>query len=77
MKTSAAIVAALLLCTSALAGEIDLSFNSDALRFIYIHELDGNDVSVDFGLLNNSDAGYVAHVSAYLTGLASDGTNRS
>ena len=75
MKFTAAGVAAVLLCTNAVAGELDLSFNSDAFRFIYVHELASNDLAWDAGLLNNSDKGFVLHGSLYLTGLASDGTN--
>ncbi len=75
MKISAAFAAAFLLCTNVVAGELDLSFNSDAFRFFYIHDLANNDLAWDAGLLNNSDKGYVVNVSLYLTGFASDGTN--
>jgi hypothetical protein len=75
MKLSAVFTAALLVCTNVLAGELDLSFNSDAFRFIYIHDLSSNDLSWDAGLLNNSDKGFVLNGSLYLTGLATDGEN--
>ena len=75
MKTSAALAAVFLLCTNAVADEIDLSFNSDAFRFFYIHELESNNLSWDGGVLNNSDEGFVINTSLYLTGFASDGTN--
>jgi hypothetical protein len=78
MKRSAAVVAAICLCTNVtngFAGEVDLSFNSDAFRFIYVHDLASNDLAWDGGFLSNSDNGYVAHTSLYLTGVASDGAS--
>jgi len=75
MKSSAAVVAACLVCMNALADEIDLSFNEDAFRAYYAHDLEANDLAWDAGLLNNSDKGFVAYGSLYLKGFASDGSN--
>ena len=75
MKTTAAFAAACLLCMNAMADEVDLSFNEDAFRAYYVHDLESNDLAWDAGLLNNSDKGYVAYGSLYLKGFASDGLN--
>jgi hypothetical protein len=75
MKTTAAMLAAFVLCMNASAGEMDLSFNSDAFRFIYGQEFENNNLAWDAGLLNNSDKGYIVNASLYLTGFASDGNN--
>ena len=75
MKITAAMLAAFLLCMNAFAGEFDLSFNSDAFRFIYGQDFEDNNLAWDAGLLNNSDKGYVINASLYLTGFASDGDN--
>ena len=75
MKITAALAAAFLLCMNASAGEIDLSFNSDAFRVIYAQDIETNNLAWDAGFLNNSDKGYVINASLYLTGFASDGSN--
>jgi len=75
MKNLAGLALALLLCNSAVAGEIDISFNSDAFRFFYIHDFASRDLQSDFGYLYNKDEGWVANASLYLTGFASDGEN--
>jgi hypothetical protein len=75
MKFPRSLMLALLLCSNAYAGEIDFSFNGDALRGLYIHDFKNNNLRSDFGLLYNQDNGWVANVSLYLAGLASDGAN--
>jgi len=75
MRFLAAGLVALLCCNAANAGEVDFSFNSDAFRFFYVHDFDANELQSDFGFLYNEDDEWVANVSLYLTGLASDGTN--
>jgi len=75
MKFPAGFVLGLLLCSAASADEIDLSFNSEAVRFGYVHALARNDLQADFGLLASNDEGWVATSSLYLTGFASDGAN--
>jgi hypothetical protein len=75
MKTSAAMAAVCLLCTSAMADELDLSFNDDAFRAYYVYDFESNDLAWDAGLVNNSDKGFVAYGSLLLTGFASDGLN--
>ena len=75
MKITAAVAAAFLLCMNASAGELDLSFNSDAFRVIYAQDIEHNDLAWDAGLINNSDKGYIINASLYLTGFASDGSN--
>jgi len=75
MKALTGISAFLLLCASAGAGEIDLSFNSDAVRVFYLYDFDRNDLSGDVGFVTNSDRGTVINASLFLKGLASDGNN--
>ena len=75
MKIFSGLAASVLLCNFASAGEIDLSFNSDAVRAFYVHDFVNNDLQSDFGILTDSDKGEVFNVSLYLTGLASDGVN--
>jgi hypothetical protein len=75
MKFTDAFAAALLFCTNALADDLDLSFNSDAFRASYVHDLASNDLAWDVGAVNNSDKGFVAYGSLYLRGMASDGRN--
>ena len=75
MKNLASLALAVLLCNSALADEVDFSFNSDAFRAFYIHDFKNHDLQSDFGLLYNSDEGSVANVSLYLSGFASDGSS--
>jgi hypothetical protein len=75
MKTLTSLVLVLLLSGSAIADEIDFSFNSDAFRFIYAHDFASNDLRSDFGLLTTDDEGWIATTSLYLTGAASEGNN--
>jgi hypothetical protein len=75
MKIATGLWASVLLCTVASAGELDLSFNSDAVRAFYIHDFANRDLQSDVGFLSNSDEGEVINVSLYLTGMASDGVN--
>jgi hypothetical protein len=64
-----------LLCAQAIAGEIDLSFNSDAVRIFYLHDFDNSDLSADVGFVNHSDKGTVINGSLFVRGFASDGNN--
>ncbi len=57
------------------AGEIDLSFNSDALRVLYLHDFDNSDLSADVGFVNDGDRGTVINGSLFIKGFASDGEN--
>lgn len=75
MRVLAGLCASVLLCASAVAGEIDLSFNSDAVRVFYIHDFLSNDLSGDIGFATNSDKGTVINATLFLKGLASDGSN--
>ncbi len=75
MRSLAGLMAAALLCGSASAGEIDLSFNGDALRATYIYDFASNNLSGDVGFLNNSDKGTVINASLFVRGFASDGDN--
>jgi hypothetical protein len=75
MKFSAGVMLGLLLCSAASANELDLSFNSDAVRFEYVHAFSQNDLQANFGLLSNSDDGWVATGSLYISGFASDGAS--
>ena len=76
MKKISGLCASLALCASpmsSMAGEIDLSFNSDAVRAFYMHDFAGRDLQGDLGFANNSDKGTVINGSIYVTGFASDG----
>jgi hypothetical protein len=73
MRSLVGVAAMVLLCTNAIADELDLSFNSDAFRFLYVHDFADNELQSDFGILNDSDKGFVVNASLYLTGFASDG----
>ena len=75
MRIPAGFLAAFLLCNFAAADELDLSFNSDAVRLAYVRDLTNPDLQADFGFLTESDKGEVIHASLYLTGMASDGAN--
>ncbi len=75
MKILSGLLAFLVLCNFSAAGEIDLSFNSDAVRAFYVHDFINNDLQADFGILTDSDKGEVFNVSLVLSGLASDGVN--
>lgn len=57
------------------AGEIDLSFNSDAVRVFYLHDFDNSDLSADVGFVNDGDKGTVINGSLFIKGFASDGEN--
>ncbi len=75
MRCVLALLAAGLLCVQAAADEIDLSFNSDALRIIYFHDLRESRLNIDGGWLDNGDNGDAVHVGVTLRGFASEGAN--
>ena len=75
MRFVFALLAAGLSCSQAVADEIDLSFNSDALRIIYFHDLKDSRLNIDGGWLDHGDNGSAAHVSLILRGFASEGAN--
>ncbi|MBT8422394.1 MAG: hypothetical protein KJP03_04685, partial [Gammaproteobacteria bacterium] len=75
MKVLSGLCALMVCCASVNAGELDLSFNSDAVRVFYVHDFVNSDLSGDLGLVTNSDRGNVVNVSVFLKGLASDGVN--
>jgi hypothetical protein len=75
MKFLAGLLAAVSLCAVANAGELDLSFNSDAVRVIYVHDFANPDLKGDLGFMTDSDKGEVINASIFLSGLASDGAN--
>jgi hypothetical protein len=75
MKSTVALAAAILLCTNAVADELDLSFNNDAFRIVYARDFASSELSWDAAVLNHSDNGYVVSGSIYLTGFASGGDN--
>ena len=75
MRILTGVCALVVCCANAVAGEIDLSFNSDAVRAIYVHDFVNSDLSGDIGFLTNSDKGEVINASIFLQGFASDGVN--
>lgn len=75
IRNLAGLCAMSVLFTPVIAGEIDLSFNSDAVRIFYLHDFDNNDLSGDLGFVNNSDKGTVINGSLFIRGYASDGDN--
>ena len=75
LRVLATLCATVLLCSAVSAGEIDLSFNSDAVRVFYIHDFSDRDLSADVGFTTNSDRGTVINASLFIRGYASDGDN--
>jgi len=75
MRVLTGVCALILCCANAVAGEIDLSFNSDAARVFYNHDFVNSDLTGDIGFTTNSDKGDVINVSLFLKGLATDGVN--
>lgn len=63
-------------CAQVFADEVDLSFNSDALRLQYIYEMKSTGLNLDGGWLHHSDNGDVLHAGAHLVDLASSGPDR-
>jgi hypothetical protein len=61
-------------CLPLMADEVDLGFNSDALRAIYLHEFRSNALELDGGWLHHSDNGNVLHVGLNLSDIASGGS---
>lgn len=62
-------------CGSAVADEADLSFNSDAVRLQYVHDLRSTTLSLDGGWLHHTDNGDAVHFGVHLADLASGGEN--
>ena len=75
MRFVLALLVAGLLCAQAAADEIDLSFNSDALRIIYLYDLRNTKLNLDGGWLYHSDNGNALHLGLTLSGFASEGAN--
>lgn len=75
MKLVIVLLAAGLCCAQAAADEIDLSLNSDALRFIYDHDLRRTQLHLDGGWLYHEDNGNAVHLGLTLPGFASEGAN--
>jgi hypothetical protein len=75
MRFVVVLLAAGLCCAQAVADEIDLSLNSDALRFIYLYDLRNTKLQLDGGWLYNDDNGNAVHLGLTLPGFASEGAN--
>lgn len=75
MRYLTGLALAMLLCANAWADEINLSFNSDAVRAFYVHDFARRDLQGELGFANNSDKGYVVNASLFVSGFASDGVN--
>jgi len=65
-------VAGMLLCAQVAADEIDLSFNTDAVRLVYKHALQANNLETEGGWLHDKDAGDVVHIGLNLASEASE-----
>lgn len=59
----------------ALADQLDLSFNADAVRVGYARPLPGNALQWDVGWLHHQDVGDLVHAGLALVGKASEGAN--
>jgi hypothetical protein len=75
MRVILAALGLALFCAQVSAEQLDLSFNSDAVRLQYVHEFKSNNLNLDTGWLYNSDSGSVIHVGLNLAGFASSGSN--
>jgi len=75
MRIVLSMIGMALCCAPAAADSIDLSFNSDAVRLLYIHEFQANKLNLDAGWLYNKDTGNVLHVGLHLADVASGGAN--
>ena len=61
-------------CAPVAADQVDLGFNSDALRLVYVHEFRDAPLQIDGGLLYHSDNGEAVHVGVNLVDVASSGS---
>lgn len=71
MKRIFSLLGMALLCVPAVADEVDLGFNADALRLVYLHEFQSNKLQLDGGWLHHSDNGDVLHVGLNLADVVS------
>jgi hypothetical protein len=70
-----AAIMCVLVCAQGLADEIDISFNSDAVRAIFARPLANTSLQWDAGWLHHSDNGDVIHAGLNLVDFASDGVD--
>jgi len=75
MRRIAAAWVAALWCLPVGADEIDVSFNSDAVRGEYVHPFASSSLQIDGGWLHHTDNGNAVHVGLNLADLASDGVD--
>jgi len=75
MRWIAAAVAAVFACAPVCADEIDISFNSDAVRGEYVHPFASSSLQIDGGWLHHTDNGDAVHVGLHLADFASDGVD--
>lgn len=76
MRFVATLVGVFLLCAQTSANELDFSFNADALKLQYFHELPANNLTLDAGWLHHTDNGDVVNIGLHLMDEASSGRNR-
>ncbi len=76
MRLGLSLLGVSLACAQVFADELDLSFNSDALRLQYVYEVESSGLNVDGGWLYHSDNGDVLHVGVHLVDLAASGRDK-
>jgi hypothetical protein len=75
MRACLSFLGAILLWHPSHADELDLSFNSDALRVQYVWPFGDEGLQLDGGWLHHKDNGEFVHVGLHLSGLASEGND--
>lgn len=74
MKRIVSLAGMALFCLPVAADEVDLGFNADALRLVYVHDFKSNDLLLDGGWMHHTDNGDVLHVGLNLSDIASSGS---
>ena len=75
MRRFLSLAGALLLCAPAAADQFDFSFNGDAIRALYAHDMATRPLRIDGGWLYNADNGNLLHLGLNVFGNATEGAN--